>query len=200
MGPRIHSDLNLLWSSHEIDIAIKRVASAVNDAYADYSSVNLVPVLTGAMPFATGLGMELERLCPGKWRLAPVFVSTYQNDGLIRSPVIEFPSKFGDAVDPIAPAILIDDLLDTGTTMGTLVHEMKQAGFADVAVCVLVDKPAARLNELKPEFYALLSETEAWLVGYGMDTQMRYRFLDGIYTLDPGPLEPKDFQLGLQIS
>lgn len=199
MGPSILPDLNLLWSFDEIQVAIKRVAVAVHEAYADHDSVNLVPVLTGAMPFGTGLAMELERLSPGKWRLAPVFVSTYQNDGLVRAPVIEFPSKFGDAVDPAAPAILIDDLLDTGTTMGTLVYEMKQAGFSEVAVCVLVDKPSARLNDLKPDFYALLSETYAWLVGYGMDTQMRFRCLDGIYTLDPGPAEPEDVQLGLEI-
>ena len=177
----------LLWSSVQVESAIQLVAKAIHQSYALHESVNLVPVLTGGMPFGTSLAMELERLAPGKWRLAPVFASSYSGDGMVGVPAIEIPQKFDESVDFQAPLIIIDDLLDTGTTMNALVRRIKQCGIEQVAVCVLVDKPSMRKSDLTPDFSALVSPSDAWLVGYGMDTQMRYRALDAIYAMDPPP-------------
>jgi len=189
--------MHLLWSYEEVQDAIRQVAKSIVETYSDAQAVNLVPVLTGAMPFCTGLAMELERLTPGKWCISPVFVTTYLDDGLVRAPMVEFPSKFNDSIDADSPVVIVDDLLDTGTTMGHLVQEFKRGGFAEVSVCVLVDKPSARKNDLSPDFYGLVSDTDAWLVGFGMDTQMRYRALDGIYILEPPPTPPNQKQLTL---
>ena len=189
--------MHLLWSYEEVQDAIRQVAKSIVETYSDAQAVNLVPVLTGAMPFCTGLAMELERLTPGKWCISPVFVTTYLDDGLVRAPMVEFPSKFNDSIDADSPVVIVDDLLDTGTTMGHLVQEFKRGGFAEVSVCVLVDKPSARKNDLSPDFCGLVSDTDAWLVGFGMDTQMRYRALDGIYILEPPPTPPNQKQLTL---
>ena len=132
-GPTMH----LLWAFEEVQAAIRKVAKSIDDLYSENQAVNLVPVLIGAMPFCSGLAMELERLTPGKWCIAPVFVSTYLDDGLVREPMVEFPSKFSESIDPNSPVVIIDDLLDTGTTMGHLVQEFKRGGFAEVTVCVL---------------------------------------------------------------
>ena len=191
--------MHLLWAFEEVQAAIRQVAKSIDDLYSENQAVNLVPVLTGAMPFCSGLAMELERLTPGKWCIAPVFVSTYLDDGLVREPMVEFPSKFSESIEPHSPVVIVDDLLDTGTTMGHLVQEFKRGGFAEVAVCVLVDKPSARNNDLSPDFCALVSDSDAWLVGYGMDTQKRYRALDGIYTLNPAPSQPDQKQLDFHI-
>ena len=66
-------------------------------------------------------------------------------------------------------------------------------------MCVLVDKPSARKNDLSADFCGLVSDSDAWLVGYGMDTQKRYRSLDGIYTLDTAPSQPDQKQLDFPI-
>ena len=189
MGSSMVPPFRLLWSSVQVQSAIQLVAKAIHKSYAAHESVNLVPVLTGGMPFGTSLAMELERLAPGKWRLAPIFASSYSEDELVGAPVIEIPQKFNESVDFQAPVIIIDDLLDTGTTMSILVNRMKQCGFEQVAVCVLVDKLSARHSDLTPEFRALVSPSDAWLVGYGMDTQMHYRALDAIYAMDLHPVE-----------
>ena len=179
----------LLWSSAQVQSAIQLVAKAIHQSYAPHDSVNLVPVLTGGMPFGTSLSMELERLAPGKWRLAPIFASSYSDDVMVGTPVIDIPQKFAESVNFQAPVIIIDDLLDTGTTMNVLVNRIKQLGFEQVAVCVLVDKPSRRKIDFTPDFRALVSPSDAWLVGYGMDTQMQYRALDAIYAMDPPPAE-----------
>ena len=189
--------MQILWTFEEIQEAIRQVAKSIDDLYSENESVNLVPVLTGAMPFCSGLAMELERLTPGKWCIAPVFVTTYLDDGLVREPMVEFPSKFNESVAPDSPVVIVDDLLDTGATMAHLVQEFGLGGFAEVSVCVLVDKPSARKNDLSPDFCALVSDTDAWLVGFGMDTHKRYRALDGIYILDPPPAPPDQKQLVL---
>jgi hypothetical protein len=59
--------MHLLWAFEEVQEAIRQVAKSIDDLYSENQTVNLVPVLTGAMPFCSGLAMELERLTPGKW-------------------------------------------------------------------------------------------------------------------------------------
>lgn len=191
--------MHLLWTYEQVQEATRQVAKSIDERYSDSDAVNLVPVLTGAMPFCSGLAMELERLSPGKWCIAPVFVTTYLDDGLVREPMVEFPSKFNDSIDADSPVVIVDDLLDTGTTMAHLVQEFRRGGFAEVSVCVLIDKPSARKNDLSPDFCALVSDSDAWLVGYGMDTQKRYRALDGVYVLEPPPALPDQKQLDFPI-
>ena len=46
--------MHLLWAFEEVQTAIRQVAKSIDDLYSGDRAVNLVPVLTGAMPFCSG--------------------------------------------------------------------------------------------------------------------------------------------------
>ncbi len=176
--------LHVLWSHDEVLAGIEALADRLTATFADRPCVNLVPVLTGGLHVAAALSAALERRAPGKWLIAPIFASTYAGDEEVGEPVIEFPARFDNAVDPAAPVVLLDDVLDTGTTIAALVRLMTGRGFPSVHVCVLVDKPSGRATPVEPEFFAFRSPDNAWLVGFGMDSSRHYRGLDAVYVLE----------------
>lgn len=173
--------LRMLWSADDIRAGIERVADEIAAAFEAVGTVNLIPVMTGAMPFAAALASALEQLAPGRWLIAPVFASAYDGDSAVRTPVIEFPPTFDRRVDPDAPVLLIDDILDTATTMRALLAAFVARGFPAAHVAVLIDRPTRRDTPLEPDFHAFTLQDDHWLVGFGMDSERRYRGLDAIY-------------------
>ncbi|MEK9659570.1 MAG: phosphoribosyltransferase family protein [Chloroflexota bacterium] len=173
--------LELIWDKNDVHNAIVKLAAQLASDLSSYQSVNLVPVLTGGMIFSAQLAIELENLSPGKWSIAPVFCSSYEGDHNIKTPRIDFPDKFRQTVDFSCPTVIIDDLLDTGNSLEALRKLLGEMGAPQVYLCVLVDKPLGRSTPLSPDYSGLVSTTNDWLVGYGMDTNLRYRALDAIY-------------------
>jgi hypoxanthine phosphoribosyltransferase len=172
-----------LWSREQIAAAVDTVADRMVEAYREEPAVNLVPVMAGALPFAAALLGALERRATGKWLVAPVSASAYAADARVSEPVLEFPERFPRQVDVGVPAVIVDDLLDTGRTMAALGEALRARGFPQVDLCVLVDKTAARSVDVTPAFYGLRFAEDDWLVGFGMDHERRYRGLDAIYRL-----------------
>jgi hypoxanthine phosphoribosyltransferase len=176
--------LRVLWSSDEVRAGIDALAARIAEAFRDAPVVNLVPVLTGGLHTAAALSAALERVAPGKWLIAPIFASTYVGDGVLEAPAIDFPERFDRAIDPSGPVVIVDDLLDTGTTMSALVRMLTARGLGPVRVCVLIDKPQRRAVPLEPDFFAFRTVDDCWLVGFGMDSGRRFRGLDAICALE----------------
>ena len=100
------------------------IAKSIAEYHDGINTVNIVPVMTGGMQFAAAFLTELERIRPGKWLVSPIFASAYSSDELLTEPTIEFPTTFDDRVDLQAPTVVVDDLLDTGTTMTKLMKDI----------------------------------------------------------------------------
>jgi hypoxanthine phosphoribosyltransferase len=169
-----------LWSSTEVAAGIAALADELVVAYAEADTVNVIPVMTGALHFASTLTMELERRAPGRWLIAPVFCSAYGEEQVPATVRVEFPHGFEQRVRPGHPTLVLDDVLDTGVTIERLVAKLEDHDLAPISVAVLVDKPHARTTSYQPDYAAFTTETDRWLVGYGMDHQRRFRGLDAI--------------------
>ena len=81
--------------------------------------------------------------------------------------------------------LVVEDIVDTGHTLAFLLEELRRRGAGSVRVCVLVDKRARRQVPLHPDYVGFSLEEDAFLVGYGLDFDERYRWLNGIYALEP---------------
>lgn len=171
----------VLFSSEQVRAGVEGVAEAMAAAFRDAETVNLLPVMTGALQFAAALATALERRAPGKWLFAPVFAVAYAADGELTAPAIELPVRFERRIDPDAPVVIVDDLLDSGTTMAALVEELRRRGLHPVQICVLITRIRPRLAPVTADFCAFQVDDDAWLVGFGMDSDRRYRGLDAVY-------------------
>ena len=81
--------------------------------------------------------------------------------------------------------IIVDDILDVGTTLVAIIEACKSQGAASVATCVLVDKKHDRKAApgLKADFTGVEAE-DAYLFGCGMDYKSYWRNAPGIYAVE----------------
>lgn len=72
--------------------------------------------------------------------------------------------------------LLVEDIVDTGRTLATVIEMLKSRGASSVKVVSLLNKPCNRVNGCNPEFYGFEVGNE-FVVGYGMDYDQKYRCL-----------------------
>jgi len=72
--------------------------------------------------------------------------------------------------------LLIDDILDSGRTIGFARAHMLERGATAVRVCVLLDKTAGRTSVEQADFVGFSCPNE-FVVGYGMDHAHKFRGL-----------------------
>ena len=78
----------------------------------------------------------------------------------------------------------VEDILDTGNTLHQLTKMLKERNPASLKVCVLLDKPARREQEIYAD-YVGYTIPDAFVVGYGLDYAEEYRNLPYIGVLSP---------------
>ena len=152
------------------------------------------------------LAFEVTEACSGK---VPVFV-TIMNGGMIFAAELvkrlDFPLEMdylhasrylgatsgGDVEWIVTPnatlegrhVVIVDDILDVGSTLLSIIEACKAQGAASVKTCVLVDKKHDRKARpgLKADFTALEAE-DYYLFGMGMDYKGFWRNAPGIYAV-----------------
>jgi len=78
--------------------------------------------------------------------------------------------------------LVVEDIIDTGFTLGYLLRILKARNPASLKVVVLLDRPALRIVDL-PVAYKGFEIPEQFVVGYGLDYQQKYRNLPYICLL-----------------
>jgi hypoxanthine phosphoribosyltransferase len=78
--------------------------------------------------------------------------------------------------------LLVEDIIDSGTTLNMLVHLLQARGPASLEICALLHKRKAKLV-LEPRFVGFDAPDE-FLVGYGLDYGEQYRHLPFVGSLN----------------
>jgi hypoxanthine phosphoribosyltransferase len=86
--------------------------------------------------------------------------------------------------------LLVDDILDTGRTLGRVLAKLRELKPRDLKTCVLLQKAARRVEKVQAD-YVGFSIPDQFVVGYGLDFAERYRNLPFIGVLHPHIFEPK---------
>jgi hypoxanthine phosphoribosyltransferase len=84
--------------------------------------------------------------------------------------------------------LLVEDIVDSGSTLHTLLDLLRCRGARSVRLCALLDKPAARVVDV-PIDYSGFTIENLFVVGYGLDYAERYRNLPYIAVWEPGAPE-----------
>ncbi|NLB54448.1 MAG: hypoxanthine phosphoribosyltransferase [Lentisphaerae bacterium] len=79
--------------------------------------------------------------------------------------------------------IIVDDILDTGTTLAAVKEHLLKEEPACIKTCVLLDKPARRNLPVTADIIGFTVEN-VFVVGYGLDYDDDYRYLPHIAELD----------------
>jgi hypoxanthine phosphoribosyltransferase len=151
------------------------LAQEIVDAYGSGAEgIVIVPVMTGAFVFAA----DLVRRMPNRLRVDVATVRSYGSGTVSQGPRIEgvMPSVEGRHV------LLVDDILDSGRTLGFLRKDMADRGAASVRTCVLLRKrlPAAMAT---PCEFVGFDIPDLFVAGYGLDYDGWFRNLPDVVSL-----------------
>jgi len=78
--------------------------------------------------------------------------------------------------------LIVDDIYDTGHTLGALKEQLEKLSPRSLKTCVLLNKNDVAKVSTTPD-YVLFDIADLFVVGYGLDYKEQYRGLSGIYVL-----------------
>jgi hypoxanthine phosphoribosyltransferase len=168
--------LRILLTAEEIAARVDKLAEGfaahVDDGW------TVVALLQGAVPFASDLIRAIEKR--GRHPIYDsLWLESYRDGRESMGKVV----VRADISRPIEgrPVLIVDDVFDSGRTIGYARAHLMAKGAARTLACAFVRKPQA-LNE--PIDAVGWDAPDVFLVGYGMDDAGRYRGLPYIAALE----------------
>jgi len=164
-----------LFDAQQIQDRVRELADELNEDYQD-KSLLLIGILKGSMFFLA----DLIRFLRMDLAIDFISISTY-GSSTQTTGVVRMLKDLENSVEN-QHLVIVEDIVDTGLTLGYLLKILKQRSPASLRVCTLLDKPSYRLMRV-PVDYRGFEIGRKYVVGYGMDYQERYRHLPFICTL-----------------
>lgn len=166
---------DILIPEEDLYQRIDELAAEIDRDYKDSERLIAVGVLKGSVFFMVEL---LKRLN------VPVAMDFFQTSsyGDSTTPGEVRIRKDADLSIRDADVLLIEDIIDTGYTLRTILDLMRFRGAKSVRLCALLDKKARRQVEV-PIDYRGFEIDDVFVVGFGLDFDERYRNLPyiGVY-------------------
>lgn len=158
-----------LISREVIAERVKRIAEQIDQDYADEDSLVFVGVLKGASFFMADLVREVTN---ANVEVDFVSVSSYGSGReSSREPIINLDIRGTIRGKNV---ILVEDIVDTGYSINTLLNMIKAREPKSLKVCALLSKTPAREVEV-PVDYLGFEIDDKWVEGYGLDTDQMGR-------------------------
>ena len=83
--------------------------------------------------------------------------------------------------------LIVEDIIDSGRTLGYLIEILKKRHPKSLRLCTLLDKPERRVVDNVEVDYCGFRIPDEFVVGYGLDYAQRYRNLPYIGVLKLSP-------------
>ena len=167
----------ILVSKEDIKARVKELAEKINRDYAG-EPLLVVCILRGATIFFADLFRELT----GDVEVDFIAVSSY-GSGASSSGEVKLLKDFSA---PVAGKhlLIVEDIIDTGTTLVYLKKLLEARRPASIKLCALLDKPSRRKVELEGDYIGFEIPNE-YVVGYGLDFNEKFRNLPDVCVLAP---------------
>ena len=80
--------------------------------------------------------------------------------------------------------LIVEDILDTGRTLASLMEILRMRNPASLKICTFLDKPDRRVSQITAQYTGKVIPDE-FVVGYGLDYDEAYRNLPYVGIYDP---------------
>jgi hypoxanthine phosphoribosyltransferase len=161
-------------SAAELDKVVYELSEKINVKYQAKTPLFVV-VLNGAFMFASDLFKKVTVDC----EISFLRVSSYR--GTASTGEVKELMPIGTDVSG-RDIILVEDIVDTGKTMGEVKRKMKEAGANSVSICTLLYKPDAFQGDYLVDFVGV-EIPDRFVVGYGLDYDGLGRNLPSLYQI-----------------
>ncbi len=174
--PHGHDQLNIIYDQNQIEAKITELGKKIS---ADYAGLELIllGVLRGSIYFL----VDLTRKMHIPFAVDFISISHYSEQadatGVVRI------TKDLDLSIADKHVLVVEDIVDTGLSLGYLLRNLRSRKPASLKVCTLVNVEARRIVEV-PVDYKGFDAPNVFVVGYGLDYNEKYRNLQFIAQFD----------------
>jgi len=180
--PRWHHEVErVLINEEQLARRVKALAREIEKDFCGREVV-VVALLSGTVMFLADLIRQLNL----PLRLDFMGVSSYgggtESGRLVFTKELRLDVRGRDV-------LLVDDILDTGKTLGRVAAKIRALRPRRLKTCVLLDKSARRVEKIRAD-YVGFKIPDVFVIGYGLDFDEHYRQLPFVGVLRP-PICPK---------
>ena len=166
----MHKDLErILYTEEELRQRVKEMGGQITADYAGRRPM-LISVLRGSYIFMADLTRSIDLDVTVDFMV----VSSY-GAGTVSSGQVEIKKDLSDSIEG-RDLIIVEDILDSGNTLYYLMDVLKARKPASIRLCTLMDKPERRTRPITAD-YVGFTIPDAFIVGYGLDYNEKYRNL-----------------------
>ena len=162
----------VLFTSEEIKREVARLAREISRDYRGRSPL-LVGILKGSFVFLA----DLIRMMDIPVEVDFVILSSY-GSGTESSGEVKVIHGLEQSIEG-KDVIIVEDIVDSGITLGHFMDDLHTRNPASLRLCVLVDKTARREKDIQIDYMGMQVHDE-FVVGYGIDCDEQYRYLPDI--------------------
>ena len=167
----------VLFSEEQLKEITTRIGEQISRDY-EGKNLLLVSVLKGSVVFMADLMRGIKIQC----RRGVMAVSSY-GSGVKTSGVVKITKDLDINLEGY-DLLIVEDILDSGMTLHYIIEMMRARKPASVRICTLFDKPERRVAEVHAD-YVGARVPDAFIVGYGLDYDQKYRNLPFVGVLKP---------------
>ncbi|MCR5663340.1 MAG: hypoxanthine phosphoribosyltransferase [Oscillospiraceae bacterium] len=170
----------VLISEKELEERVSAVGAQISRDFAGKDPL-FVGVLKGCFIFMSDLMRHVDISCSMDF----MAVSSYS--GVKSTGAVKINKDLSEDIAG-RHIIIVEDILDSGVTLNYLRQFLMQRGPASIHIATLMDKPSRRKAPVYAD-YSCFEVPDAFVVGYGLDYNERYRNLPYIGVLKPSVYE-----------
>ncbi|MGG5463146.1 hypoxanthine phosphoribosyltransferase [Clostridium sp. B9] len=165
----------ILYSEEQLAKRVKEMAEEISN---DYQGKDLlvVGILKGSVLFTSDLTRNITIPCELDFMAVSSYGNSSQTSGVVRI------LKDLDSDIENKHVLIVEDIVDTGTTLSYLLEYLKARKAASIEIVALLDKEARRTSNVYAK-YKGFDVPDEFIVGYGIDYAEKYRNLPFIGSL-----------------
>ena len=167
----------VLLSEEQIQQRVRELGAQISADYAGKEPL-LVSVLRGSIMFMADLTRQIQSFC----EIDFMAVSSY-GGGTSSSGQVKIVKDLTESIEG-RDVLVVEDILDSGNTLSYLLEMLRARKPASIKLCTLLDKPDRRVKPIQVDYVGFIIP-DAFVVGYGLDYDERYRNLPYIGVLKP---------------
>lgn len=173
----LHNDISeVILSEDDIQKITKELATRITKDYEGKSPL-LVGLLKGSIMFMGDLIKRIDT------HLEIDFMDVSSYSGTTSSGDVKILKDLNASVEG-RHIIFVEDIIDTGLTLNSIIDLIQYRKAASVEIVTLLDKPANRKMDVDVK-YVGTEIPDGFVVGYGLDYDEKYRNLPYIGILKP---------------